>query len=287
MNDKSWIFDFRFWVVLLVTALTGLTIGSARASETTLSLEGGAFGAGSKNCVGEDKRIAGGAKLFGSFGGGTAVYEFQVSGKAEKLGAEVDFINAKKKKLSVYLYNFGTAGDNNPSRAKDLDPKWWLWGDSGEDNWALPGEQEASDGTGKMDFVSPGGKARMLLHAPRGIPYLSDGLFFISRVALVVKTAEGSLSGFVASENAWIGDGVVLAKGIGKPPPGMAPARGKILALRAAKADAMRNLLVSLGNVRREDGTLLVQGTLVGVKTREEKTLPDGSVEVTVEMPVE
>lgn len=266
---------------VLLCAVTGW------AGETTVSLEGGQFGPESRNCVRDDKRITGAAKLYGSFGYGTAVYEFQVSGKAENLGAEADFINPKKKRLSIYLFNFGSAKDAHPARAKELDPKWWLWGDSQEDNWVTPANQEASDGTGKVAFVSPQGKVRMLLHAPGGIPYLSDGLFFISRVGLKVGTTEAELTGFQTSEDAWMEGGVVLAKGIGKPPQGVNPARGRILALRAAKAVAMRNLLLSMGEVRREDGTLYVQGTLVGVKVREEKTLPDGSVEVVVEMPVE
>ena len=267
-----------------------ISTGAGRAAVTTVSLEGGQFEPESRNCVRDDKRITGAAKLYGSFGYGTAVYEFQVSGKAENLGAEVDFINPKKKRLSIYLFNFGSAKDANPARARDLDPKWWLWGDSQEDNWATPrppADQEASDGTGKVAFVSPQGKVRMLLHAPGGIPYLSDGLFFISRVGLKVGTTEAELTGFQTSEDAWMEGGLVLAKGIGKPPQGVNPARGRILALRAAKAVAMRNLLLSMGEVRREDGTLYVQGTLVGVKVREEKTLPDGSVEVVVEMPVE
>jgi len=267
-----------------------ISAGVGRAAEMTVSLEGGQFGPESRNCVRDDKRITGAAKLYGSFGYGTAVYEFRITGKAEKLGGEADFINPKKKRLSIYLFNFGSAKDANPARARDLDPKWWLWGDSQEDNWATPrppADQEASDGTGKVAFVSPQGKVRMLLHAPGGIPYFSDGLFFISRVGLVIKTAEAGLAGFQVSDNAWMEDGVVLAKGIGKPPQGADPARGRILALRAAKVVAMRNLLLSLGNVHREDGTLYVQGTLQGVKVREEKDLPDGSVEVIVEMPVE
>jgi hypothetical protein len=268
-------------LIVLLCAVTGW------AGETTANLEGGQFGPESRNCVRDDRRITGAAKLYGSFGYGTAVYEFQVSGKVEKLGAEVDFINPKKKNLSVYIYNFGSGKDANPAHSKDVDGKWWLWGDSQEDNWVTPANQEASDGTGKTAFVSPQGKVRMLLHAPGGIPYISDGLFFISRVGLKVGTAEAELTGFQTSDNAWMEGGVALAKGIGKPPEGMAPARGRILALRAAKAVAMRNLLLSLGNVRREDGTLYVQGTLVGVKVREEKTLPDGSVEVTVEMAVQ
>jgi len=265
----------------LLCAVTGW------AGETMVSLEGGQFGPESRNCVKDDKRITGAAKLYGSFGYGTAVYEFQVSGKAERLGAEVDFINPKKKNLSVYIYNFGSGKDANPAHSKDVDGKWWLWGESQEDNWTAPGEQEARDGSGKMAFVSSGGKVRMLLHAPGGIPYISDGLFFISRVGLIIKTAEAGLAGFQPSVNAWLDGGVAFAKGIGKPPQGMSAARGRILALRAAKADAMRNLLVALGNARREDGTLVVQGTLQGVTTMRERTFEDGSAEVIVEMAVQ
>ena len=274
----------RKTAVAVLIVLLGAVAGWA--GERTAKLEGGQFGPESRNCVQDNGRISGGAKLYGSFGYGFAVYDLQVSAKADQLGAEVDFINARRKKLSVYIYNFGTARDANPEHSGDLDGKWWLWGDSEEDNWQAPSEQKASDGTGKMAFVSPEGKVRILLHAPGGIPYLTDGLFFISRVSLAAQIQEAGLEGFQASDNAWQEAGVVAAKGIGKPPQGMDPARGRILALRAAKADAMRNLLLSLGNAHREDGTLYVQGTLQGVKVREEKDLPDGSVEVTVEMPL-
>lgn len=272
-----------------VVFIVFLCVVAGWAAEMTASLEGRQFGPESKNCVQDNGRISDGAKLYGSFGSGIAIYELRVSEKADQLGAEVDFINARKKKLSVYIYNFGTAQDANPAHSGDVDRKWWLWGDSEEDNWKAPSEQKASDGTGRMALVNPEGKVRILLHAPGGIPYLTDGLFFISRISLAAQIPdqipESGLEGFQASDNAWIEGGVVAAKGIGKPPQGMDPAKGRILALRAAKVVAMRNLLISLGNVHREDGTLYVQGTLQGVKVRDEKDLPDGSVEVTVEMP--
>lgn len=94
--------------------------------------------------------------------------------------------------------------------------------------------------------------------------------------------------------------GIVTAKGSGVAPVEAAnPAQARLLAERAAISDARRNLLEIVGEVRVDAastvGTLMtkkdvvmtrVSGIVKGSVVRERRYLDDGSVEVTVEMPI-
>jgi hypothetical protein len=95
-------------------------------------------------------------------------------------------------------------------------------------------------------------------------------------------------------------DGYVEAVGIGAPPQrniGMPQARP--MALRAAQVDAYRNLLEVVNGVRVDSTTTVkdftiesdiintqVQGMVKGAKTMKQEYLSDGTVEVTVRMPL-
>ena len=95
-------------------------------------------------------------------------------------------------------------------------------------------------------------------------------------------------------------DGYIEAVGIGAPPQrniGMPQARP--MALRAAQVDAYRNLLEVVNGVRVDSTTTIrdftvesdiintqVQGIVKGAKTMKQEYLSDGTVEVTVRMPM-
>lgn len=95
-------------------------------------------------------------------------------------------------------------------------------------------------------------------------------------------------------------DGYIEAVGIGAPPQrniGMPQARP--MALRAAQVDAYRNLLEVVNGVRVDSTTTIrdftvesdiintqVQGMVKGAKTMKQEYLSDGTVEVTVRMPM-
>jgi len=95
-------------------------------------------------------------------------------------------------------------------------------------------------------------------------------------------------------------DGYIEAVGIGAPPQrniGMPQARP--MALRAAQVDAYRNLLEVVNGVRVDSTTTVkdftvesdiintqVQGIVKGAKTMKQEYLSDGTVEVTVRMPM-
>ena len=83
---------------------------------------------------------------------------------------------------------------------------------------------------------------------------------------------------------------VVQATGIGKPPAGRAPAQAYLMARRAAEVVAVRNLAAQLAGAN--DGPsasargVRLQATLRGFRYVAVRTLSDGRVEVTVEMPL-
>ncbi len=90
--------------------------------------------------------------------------------------------------------------------------------------------------------------------------------------------------------------GVVTAKGSGAPPTGITiPSQARLMAERAAKADALRNLLEAIKGVRVDSETTVesyttksdrvmtrVSGIVIGARVLETRHLSDGGVEVTV-----
>jgi len=92
--------------------------------------------------------------------------------------------------------------------------------------------------------------------------------------------------------------GVVTAKGSGAPPKGITtPAQARLMAERAAKADALRNLLETVKGVRVDSETTVesfttksdrvltrVSGIVIGARVVNTRYLSDGGVEVTVEV---
>ena len=92
--------------------------------------------------------------------------------------------------------------------------------------------------------------------------------------------------------------GVVSAKGSGAPPKGITnPAQARLMTERAAKADALRNLLETVKGVRVDSETTVenftaksdrvltrVSGIVVGARVVNTRYLSDGGVEVTVEV---
>ena len=75
--------------------------------------------------------------------------------------------------------------------------------------------------------------------------------------------------------------GVVRATGIGKPPSGKSPVVARLMAERAARVTAIRNLARAVKPYQSQTGSVTIRNF------REVRTVarPDGSVEITVEWP--
>jgi len=91
--------------------------------------------------------------------------------------------------------------------------------------------------------------------------------------------------------------GKVTAKGSGVPSAGVTPSQARIMAERAARADALRNLLESVKGVRVDAETTVedyttksdrvmtrVSGIVIGAREVGKRYLSDGAVEITMEI---
>ncbi len=110
-----------------------------------------------------------------------------------------------------------------------------------------------------------------------------------NRQELIEQMASGSINWSTAT---------ILSKGIGVPPQkAYGKPQARPLALRAARLDAMRNILEALQGVRIDSTTVVrnfatesdvilakVEGMVKGAKVVHQEYMSDGTVEVTVEM---
>ncbi len=125
-------------------------------------------------------------------------------------------------------------------------------------------------------------------------------IFFYAFIATFLATATASNDFVQQVENAVINwtKGTIQSTGIGAPPRHMfgQPA-ARPMALRAAKMDAMRNLLEATKGVRIDSNTVVrnfaiqsdvirseINGVVRGAKIVDESYMSDGTVEVTIEI---
>lgn len=271
---------------LLCLALLAALAGAAQAGE--LGAKGSALEPGASRHA----EVQGDAALLaGGFSFGAAVYEFSVPPALARAGAEIDFDNLKGKWLKLYIYNYGTARDDEAVRNRRLEPNWRLWESTDQGGTWRTGNPELIDlksGDGRIDYLGPQNKVRLLLYAHGGVPFIGDARFLIKGVSLIFPDEDRAglekIKGLlVTSEDAWVEGEFLLVRGKGLPPLAGDEKTGRIAATRAAKVVAMRNLAVALGKIPRSGGTAMVPPNRV----RDSKYNPDGSAEVVLEVRLE
>ena len=109
-------------------------------------------------------------------------------------------------------------------------------------------------------------------------------------VALLVS-APGLGRGEQAGGNDPVGQVSLKVTGVGKAPESKrGTAQGRLMAERAAEMVAKRNLGLAIGKVSAEgtekDKDIFVSAFIRGAHVTDKKVLPDGTVEVTVELPL-
>jgi len=231
--------------------------------------------------------------LAGNFSFGAAVYELAVPPGTGQAGAEIEFENLKGKWLKLYVFNYGPARDDEAVRNRRIDPAWRLWqATDGGGVWRTSNPEliDLKSGDGHNDFLGPQNKLRLLLYAHGGVPYIGDARFLIKKVSLIFPDADQAglddvRSKIVTSQDAWIEGQSLLVRGRGLPPLQETGTEGsrRMLAVRAAKVVAMRNLGVALGKILPAGGTAQLSGFTV----RDSRMNPDGSAEVVLELPLE
>lgn len=268
-------------IICLAAALA--LAGASRAGE--LALKGGAFDPGASRHA---EAQGGAALLAGGVSFGAAVYEFSAPPGLARAGAEVEFENLKGKWLKLYIYNHGTARDDEAVRNRRLEPGWRLWESTDQGGtWRTQNPEliDLKSGDGRIDYLGPQNKVRLLLYAHGGVPYIGDARFLIKGVSLIfpdedqaaLREVKGLL---VTSEDAWVEGEFLLVRGRGLPPLTGEPQGKRVAAIRAAKVVAFRNLAVALGKIPKSGGTAAIPPN----KVRDTRYNADGSAEVVLEV---
>jgi hypothetical protein len=271
----------------MATILGASMILSAPALAGQITLDGRSFSAELSRNAGVQGQAC---LLAGNFSFGAAVYELDVTPGTGRAGVEIEFENLKGKWLKLYVFNYGPGRDDEAVRNRRIDPAWRLWqATDGGGTWRTSNPEliDLKSGEGRNDYLGPQNKLRLLLYAHGGVPYIGDARFLVKRVALVYPDEDQAglddvRSKIVTSQDAWIEGQSLLVRGRGLPPlPGQGTEGSRrMLAVRAAKVVAMRNLGVALGQILPTGGTAQLSGFTV----RDSKMNPDGSAEVVLEV---
>lgn len=269
--------------IMSYLALAALMAAPAVAGE--VALQGSDFDRG----LSRHAEAQGGAALLaGGFSYGAAAYEFPAPPGLARAGAEVEFENPKGKWLKLYIYNYGSVHDDEAVRNRRLDPAWRLWQATDQDGaWRTnnPELLEFKSNDGRVDYLGPQNRVKLLLYAHGGVPFIGDARFLIRSVSLFYPDEDQAglqevKDLLVTSEEAWVEGEFLLVRGRGLPPLAGEPQGKRIAATRAAKVVAMRNLAVALGRIPRSGGTAMVPPNRV----RDTKYNADGSAEVVLEV---
>ncbi|MBI4727320.1 hypothetical protein HY768_08900 [candidate division TA06 bacterium] len=259
------------------------TAGLAAAAEITIDgsrLEGSSHNA----------RAAGQyAQLAGFFTYGAAEYLAPLPVSADRVKMEVSFDNQRGKWLKMYVYNYGTVYDDPSYRNKNLVPNWRLWqATNGTGSWSTknPEYLYTTSSDGRLDYLGPDNKLKILFYADGGVPYIGDGRFLIKQIKIIYSSSEAVAAQIITSANAWIEGDFLLVRGVGKGKtkidlPGY-ESMTKSQALRAARVTAYKNLGIALGKISPKGGT----ANIPGAKVRSTKFMEDGSAEMVLELPL-
>jgi hypothetical protein len=267
----------------LFLAVTLLAAGLATAAG--IIIDGSRLEASSRNA----KAAGQSARLSGSFTYGAAEYSVPLPPSADRVKMDLSFDNQSGKWLKMYVYNYGTVYDDPSYRNKNLAPNWRLWqATNGTGSWATknPEYLYTTSSDGRLDYLGPDNKLRVLFYADGGVPYLGDGRFLIRQIKITFSSSEAVAAQIITSANAWIEGSYLLVRGEGKDKVKIDVAGydniGKAQALRAARVQAFRNLGVALGKISPQGGTARIPGARV----RSTKYFEDGSAEIILELPL-
>ncbi|MDO9026652.1 MAG: hypothetical protein Q7U87_02090, partial [bacterium] len=259
-----------FLAVLL--AVTGLSagrspwMGAGLASAAEITIDGSRLEAASRNA----KAAGQSARLAGSFTYGAAEYSVPLSPSADRVKMELSFDNQSGKWLKMYVYNYGTVYDDPSYRNQKLAPNWRLWqATNGTGSWTSknPEYLYTTSSDGRLDYLGPDNKLRVLFYADGGVPYIGDGRFLIRQIKITYSSSEAVAAQVITSADAWIEGDYLLVRGRGKGKtkidvPGF-ESMTKSQALRAARVTAYKNLGIALGRISPKGGTANIPGAKV------------------------
>jgi len=263
----------------VVLAIAGLS------SAAEVTIDGSRLEASSRNA----KAAGQAARLSGSFTYGAAEYSVPLPPSADRVKMELSFDNQSGKWLKMYVYNYGTVYDDPSYRNQKLAPNWRLWqATNGTGSWTTknPEYLYTTSSDGRLDYLGPDNRLRILFYADGGVPYLGDGRFLVRQIKISYSSTEAVAARIITSENAWIEGNYLLVKGTGKGKvtidiPGY-ESMANTQALRVARVTAYKNLGIALGKISPQGGT----ANIPGAKVRSTKIMEGYTAEVILELPL-
>jgi len=270
----------KFTLFLMLTlSIAGM------ASGAEITIDGSHLEGSSRNA-----KVAGqAARLAGFFTYGAAEYSVPLPPSADRVKMELSFDNQSGKWLKMYVYNYGTIYDDPSYRNQKLAPNWRLWqATNGTGSWSTknPEYLYTTSSDGRLDYLGPENRLRLLFYADGGVPFLGDGRFLIKQIRITYSSSEDIAARIITSANAWIEGDYLLVRGTGKGRvsidiPGY-ESMARSQALRIARVTAYKNLGIALGRISPKGGT----ANIPGARVRATKMLEDSSVEVILELPL-
>ena len=277
--------------IAVVLAIAGLpagrspSAGAGLASAAEINIDGSRLEASSRNA----KAAGQSARLSGSFTYGAAEYSVPLPPSADRVKMDLSFDNQSGKWLKMYVYNYGTVYDDPSYRNPKLAPNWRLWqATNGTGSWSTknPEYLYTTSSDGRLDYLGPDNRLRILFYADGGVPYLGDGRFLIRQIKITYSSSEAVASQVITSADVWIEGDYLLVRGTGKGKtkidlPGY-ESMTKSQALRAARVTAYKNLGIALGRISPQGGT----ANIPGARVRSTRIFEDYSAEIILEVPL-
>jgi hypothetical protein len=222
--------------------------------------------------------------------GGYAIYDFEVRPDADRISARADIVNPAGRDIDVFIYNYGSRRESNQLLKPGLKSRWLRWETASVDGrWVAhsPEYLVASSSGGDIDLLGEHNVVRLLFYADSGTPPDNE-MFIVKSVTLSYETSVDLSSEAESSEGkVWKEGNRFYAYGIGHPPTdARTEGQARAMAVRAATADAYRNLLGYLKGIPlppgKGDSRIVISGDLEGAATEKTEYFDDGSVRVTL-----
>lgn len=279
-------------VISLILVFITIFPSAAKAELVSVTLNGSDFSPFSKGCLNLQSDGKGFCLLNAISNGEFAIYNFEFRADAERISASADIENPSGREIDVYIYNYGERRETDLLSKPELNDRWIRWETVlVDDNWESRSPQFMTVKTegGAFDLLGPHNIVRLLFYADPGVPPQNE-VFIIKKVTLAYETAFDFAS-ITKSDTSkvWRNGDRLYAYGIGHPPSNVTnQGQARAMAIRAGTVDAQRNLLSHLKSItsNETDGHASISGRLTGAVTEDTEYLDDGSVRITLSIPI-
>ncbi|MBD3232251.1 MAG: hypothetical protein GF315_00860 [candidate division Zixibacteria bacterium] len=281
----------RYLISLIFIFVTAFPF-PANAELIGVTLNGADFSPFSKGCLELQKDGKNFCLLTAISNGEYAIYNFEFRADAERISASADIENPSGREIDVYIYNYGDRRETDLLSKPELSDRWIRWETVlVDEHWESRSPQFMTAKTegGAIDLLGPYNIVRLLFYADPGVPPQNE-VFIIKEVTLTYETAYDFASVTKSdTSKVWRDGDKLYAYGIGYPPSNVSSqGQARAMAIRAGTVDAQRNLLFHIKSITSSgtDGRVSISGRLTGAVTEDTEYFDDGSVRITLSIPI-